>query len=374
MAAINFNWNVNKLTSGTVYNYTAFVYSTNQTLNGTLIKTADGIRVTLDGGQCDVQIFREGMTVADVLAIAFKRGAHVESGNAPYKAEILRYCAPVADGYGTHIYKGLGGYHTHTYQARTDCPYYYGIELETVARNESAYNALNNFESNCFYMERDGSLPSYGIEFVSTLIRPQDAVKSEFFEPLCNCLTGLAKSKTIEATGLHVHVSGTAFGANDDEIRETAAKCSDMLDEIIGDDILRAIFGRGVNDWCKRAERSEFSRALAIVKNTAGANILRDENIKKQYIADLTRNYKAGHNSRRYYRLNLTNENTIEFRQGKGNISSATISTIIQFIDTLIKYCKGTKFERLSLDGYIRSIPTSAKYQRLKDYFTSATE
>ena len=374
MAAINFNWNVNKLTNGTVYNFSAHLYGNGAQYDGTLTKTADGVRVTLGDGTADVALFRDGMTVADVLAIALKRGAHVASGNAPYKADILRYCAPVADGYGTHIYKGLGGYHSHTYQQRTDCPYYYGIELETVARNESAFNALNGFESNCFYMERDGSLPSYGIEFVSTLIRPQDAVTPAFFEPLCNCLTGLAKSKTIEATGLHVHVSSCALGSNDSEICETAAKISDMLDEIIGDGILREIFGRDVNDWCKRAERSEFSRALAVVKNTAGASILRDENIKSRYVADLTRNYKAGHNSRRYYRLNLTNEHTIEFRQGKGNISSAAISTMIQFIDTLIKYCKSTKFDRLSLFGYIRSIPTSAKYQRLRDYFIGAEE
>ena len=70
----------------------------------------------------------------------------------------------------------------------------------------------------------------------------------------------------------------------------------------------------------------------------------------------------------------ITNENTIEFRRGKGQISSVAIATIIQFIDTLIKYCRATKFERLSVRGYVASIPTSNKYNRLRDMFTNSNE
>ena len=375
MAAINFNREAKQLEEGIVYNFHGHVFrGSTEDREGTITREGQNVRVTFGDGEANVYIFREGMTVCDVLAIAFKRGAYVESGNAPYKADILRVMASEADGYCSHVYNSLGGYHSYEYQTRSDCPYFYGIELETVARNDTAFEAASHLESNFWYMERDSSLGSRGIEYISTLLRPVDAINPAFFEPLCNTLTGLCRSKTEDATGLHVHVSRSAFGATEEEQTENIAKCSDMLDAILPDTVLTAIFGRGINDWAKRLNRSEFAAALSVVKRVAGANILREDGIKRAYISDLTRFNKEGHTGNRYYQLNITNENTVEFRRGKGQISSVAISTIIQFIDTLIKYCRGTKFERLSVRGYINSIPSSNKYNRLRDSFTNSNE
>ena len=375
MAAINFNREAKTLEEGIVYNFHGHTFRGDTTeTEGTITRNGANVTVTFGSASVDVAIFRDAMTVCDVLAVAFARGAHVESGNAPYKADILRVMASEADGYGSRVYTGRTGYHSHTYESRTDCPYFYGVELETEGRNDRAFEAAKGLESNCWYMETDGSLGPRGIEYISTLLRPQDAINPAFFESLCNTLTGLCKSKTVPATGLHVHVSRSAFGETESEQTETAAKVSDMLDAILPDPVLTAIFGRGVNDWAKRLERSEFANALAVVKNVAGANILRDNGIKSAYVAELTKHNKQGHTNNRYHQLNLTNENTIEFRRGKGQISSVAIATIIQFIDTLIKYCRGTKFERLSVRGYVASIPTSNKYNRLRDMFTNSNE
>lgn len=375
MAAINFNREAKTLEEGIVYNFHGHTFRGDTTeTEGTITRNGASVTVTFGAASVDVAIFRDAMTVTDVLAVAFARGAHVESGNAPYKADILRVMASESDGYGTRVYTGRTGYHSHTYETRTDCPYYYGVELETEGRNEKTYNAAKGLESNCWYMESDGSLGPYGIEYISTLLRPQDAICPAFFESICNTLTGLCKSKTVPATGLHVHVSRSAFGETETEQTETIAKVSDMLDAILPDNVLTVIFGRGVNDWAKRLERSEFANALAVVKNVAGANILRDNGIKSAYVAELTKHNKQGHTNNRYHQLNVTNENTIEFRRGKGQISSTAIATIIQFIDTLIKYCRATKFERLSVRGYVASIPTSNKYNRLRDMFTNANE
>ena len=380
MAAINFNRECKSLENGMVYNFSGHTFkvvrgqlTAEEDQNGTICRDGNNLHVTWGTATADHAIFRDAETVSDALACAFARPAHFESGNAPYKTDILIATAPMADGYGARYYQGVGGYHSHEYETRTDCPYYFGIELEVVARNEKAYNALERFTSNAWYMENDGSLPCYGIEYISTLIRPADAINPQYFEAFCNQLAGLAKSKTMSETGLHFHVSRAAFGETETEQMETAAKVSDMMDTILPASALKAIFGRDINRWCNIADRGEFSNALAIVKRTAGANIMRDDSIKAAYIADLTKYNKAGH-SYRYYRLNLTNNNTIEFRQGKGQISSTAIATMAQFIDTIIKYCKTTKFERISARGYINSIPNSAKYSRLRDYFSNAAE
>ena len=374
MAAINFNRKANELTEGVRYEFTANA-GTGAT-NWELWR--HGVAVTFhkvgdeDSETRATDIFRDGETVADLLACHFATPMHVESGNAPYKADILTVTAPIADGYSAQMLQGIGGYHSHAYQHRTDCSYYFGIELETVARNEYAYRAATHLKSNMVYMERDGSLPSYGIEYITTLIRPQDAIKADFWQPLCDTLTGLCKSATVRETGLHVHISRTAFGTDESAQIENIAKAVEMVTNVIPSGIQETIFGRSSGQWCKVHDFDEFSRALAIVKRTAPA-VMKENSVKAAYMKDLTKYNKSGHGNR-YFQVNLTNENTVEFRQGKGAINSNKIAQIVQFIDTLVKYCNATKFERLSMAGYIASVQSSGKYSALKTTLTRGEE
>ena len=110
MAAINFNRGAKQLEEGIIYNFHGHTFRGNtEELNGTITRNGGSIRVTFGDGETTVEIFRDGMTVCDVLAIAFNRGAHVESGNAPYKADILRVMASESDGYGSRVYTGRTG-------------------------------------------------------------------------------------------------------------------------------------------------------------------------------------------------------------------------------------------------------------------------
>lgn len=326
----------------------------------------------------NVRIFRDKATILDIIALALRRAGKLTS-KTTYKADLL---LNMWDGYTedtTHA--GLLSYYgerSATLNRPTEeKPYYIGVELEVESRNREAREALTNFRSNMWRVARDGSLSAeYGLEFISDLIAPSDAIQPKTFEPLCNILQGLATSRTSDRTGLHVHVSRPAGGETEQEQIETIAKIILMQNEILSQSNLAKLYGREKNRWSANnitTDRSRFVDGLKVVKEHA-PNVLKDAGAKAKYIQDLTPHNKEGHTDNRYRAVNLTNEHTIEFRQGKGHINSTHIATIIQHIITLFDYCKATKIEKLSEHGYIKSIPNAARYAHLKSILKGEQE
>lgn len=385
MKAINFFWSVSKMTTGMVYNFTA---------NGeamTIVKVSDKeVKVNEES----VLVFRDGMIVADCIGLAIKKAASLRSGDAPYKYELLReFNAEYENG---ATYTGITNPRVHptlNKKINQTSDYYLGFELEVVERNPRCYEALSAFESNIWHMVSDSSIVDSrvnpqdarnglrGIEFVSTLLDPSDAVKPAFFEPFCAQLSQYAKSKTKETTGLHCHLSDTFFGATDDEQRENIMKLIYLVNFVLSDSALTLVFGRDLNRWCNKNQSEtgmvEHARALSTV---AGASLLNNNGIKEAFKKDLMRHFKVRdttedhYTGSRYVQVNITNQHTVEFRRGKGSINSEDIALIAQFVCTASQYAKETKLGAISASGYIKSIPTSAKYARLRGCFAGSND
>lgn len=375
MTTINFNWNTAKMVNGKQYNFTF------TTIGGTsaemvCIKDGSNFAVVENGDTHEREIFRNGATVADMISLCLCKAGKVESGI--YKAFILAvfnedYTTANRYGAGVAYPSSEAGHNT----PNAGGAYFYGFELEVSARTRECYRALSAIESNIVRKVSDSSIDSIngagGIEFVSgALIAPKDAINPDFYAPMCDILTGLAKSKTMSGNGLHFHISREAFGETEAEQMENIAKVIYIENYILNGNALTAVFGRPVNDWA-RANRTETGLVnhVAEVAKVAGRAFMNDAEMRRAITKDLTpfNKIRCGHNypNERYQRINITNPKTIEFRQGKGDISSKSLARIAQHIETLVKYAKTTKWGALSEAGYLRSIPASNKYQILRD-------
>lgn len=377
MKAINFNWNTSKMTEGERYDFTFDGSPAQCYKNGSTFAVEDGE----SHATCKREIFRAGASVLDMLAICICKAGEVRSGEV-YRASLLIWNNP--DYTSSAIYRaGVDCPSTHAEHntPREECPYYYGFELEVSCRTRETFDAAAAIRSNIVRKVSDSSISDRGIEFVSgALIAPADAVNPAFYEDFCGMLTGLAISRTDSTTGLHFHVSRAAFGETEAEQLENIAKAVYMENYVLNQEALTRVFGRPAGgSWCRQnATRGDFAQSLAAVTAIAGRRIMNDVDIRAALTNDLTpyNATRVGHTYpyERYQRINLTNPATIEFRQGKGDINSKSLARIAQHVDTLVKYCKNTKWGTLNEAGYLRSIPSSNKYSILRDCWQSVTE
>lgn len=382
--AINFNWVISeKVTDGKVYNFT-FTNLDGEATDLEFVKIGNRISVRFADGVDGVfvDIFRQGMKVIDALALALKSAGRVTSGEV-YRADLL---AVVSSDYETReMYTGIHS-PSHEFQANRptrESDFYIGFELETAGRNSNCECALHNLKSNIWRQVSDGSIEgrngANGIEFVSTLLHPADAVKPDFYGPFFDMLTGLAVSSSLPSTGLHCHISRAAFGEDEETQDENIAKLIYLENFVLSDRALSELYGRDASGrWARPNESATgFVSHLAAVAQYA-PRVMSENGIRTALKTDLLTGNKSrrGHNypSERYHRINITNPNTVEFRQGKGQIKSQALANIAQHAVTIAKYCKETPWHKLSARGYWQSIPTSAKYGEIKRIFSPSND
>lgn len=381
--AINFNWVITeKVTEGKVYNF-EFVDMDGNCTDLEFSKESDRVKIQIAGEETAryINIFRAGMRVIDSISLAITKAGRVTSG-AVYKADILT--AINSDYEEREMYTGIHN-PSHNFEANMpykDSPYYLGFELETAGRNDDCETALHRLRSNIWRQVTDASINgrngAEGIEFVTTLLHPDDAVKPAFYESFFDMLTGLAVSSSLPSTGLHCHISRTAFGDTEEEQNENIAKLVYMENYILNENRLAELYGRGRGDWCRTNQSSTGILTHVAALQSYEPRILNAQGIREALTADLLEGNKArsGHNypHERYRAINITNQNTVEFRQGKGQIKSQVLANIAQHACTIAKYCRETAWHKLSAQGYYQSIPTSAKYGEIKRIFNPSTD
>lgn len=381
--AINFNWVItDKVTDGKVYNF-EFVDMDGNCTDLEFSKESNRVKIQIAGQETArfINIFRAGMRVVDAITLAVGKAGRVVSGQV-YKAEILQ--AINSDYEEREMYTGIHN-PSHNFESNMpfeDSPYYLGFELETAGRNDDCETALHRMRSNIWRQVTDASINgrngAEGIEFVTTLLHPDDAIKPAFYEDFFNMLTGLAVSTTLPSTGLHCHISRTAFGDTEEEQNENIAKLVYMENYILNESRLAELYGRGRGDWCRTNQSTTGILTHVAALQAYEPRILNAQGIREALTADLLEGNKArcGHNypSERYRAINITNQNTVEFRQGKGQIKSQVLANIAQHAVTIAKYCKETAWHKLSARGYWQSIPSSAKYSEIKRIFAPMNE
>lgn len=226
-----------------------------------------------------------------------------------------------------------------------------GLELEVYARNKYIFENKSNF----FYLQRDGSLfeENGGTEITTIPMPFEDLIRegggidilTKDFMARFSCF-----SQSPPETGFHIHLSKTQFSDNIAVLLKKAFYCFPYQ-------FTTELFGRENTSYCKPEPKIQMLMEYGIHPSAASNFGL--EKIFTPYCYS------------RYFELNLTNNNTIEFRRGKGTIDSLAIKSILDFCYHIYKYSinskKLYKSDLLSIKALLQDyLMENAKTERLK--------
>ena len=260
------------------------------------------------------------------------------------------------------IYTGMQGYHDHhgDYLNMPNVPHRghrIGVELEVEFKNDDYREDFCDKTSNWFYLERDGSLGSYGCEIITIPLRPIDAKSEEFWTPLTNHLSPRAKSWDTGRCGLHVHIGREILGRNPEEESETLGKLLYLYHSFVKDTRMNIkIYGRdrGYHDQDGKTRESESAKHL-------GSEVLKIKSVKDRVKTSMIRHADTD----RYFDINIRNEHTIEFRKGRGSINPKRIAMVVDYCERLCIYAKMTPWVQISYEDFVKFLKSTVTNSNL---------
>lgn len=256
------------------------------------------------------------------------------------------------------IYDDMRGYHSHCYSdlntpKKSFRGHRIGVELEVEFYSEELRDAFKMAKSNWFYKERDGSLNDNGVEIITIPLLPEDAKSVEFWRPLTDALNEKANSWDNGRCGLHIHIGREILGSTEDERQLTIGKLLLVYHEFIKDTYLnKKIYGRerGYNDHDGKTALSSATKEL-------GVRILQDAEVAKKVQKSVIERSLYD----RYFDVNITPINTIEFRKGRGSINPNRISMVVEYSEMLCMYAKQAVWQQLSYENFIHYLKANCK-------------
>ena len=351
------------------------------TIDGAL---ADGIKRYL-GAVCPEDIELDGYYIASTRKIGEQFAClennlyHVESvtfgWNAGSSESPMDIPDVMNDGYEScTIYEGMNGYHTSHDEdwymneslAPSAYPFKMGVELEVECLNNLAFSRAKKIKSNVFYKEHDGSLGSSGIEFISVPLRVEDATSAAFWRPLCETLSTLAASKTKSTTGLHIHIGRAVLGETSEEMDETIFKLFPFyMSDVKNNPFNIGIYGR---ESTYGDTAFDMGSKMAAAKELGLKEVMAIDSLKETIKKDVLRKTT----STRYMDINNTNDETIEFRKGKGSICPERIAAVCAYSLYLTEYVRDT--DEPTIDGLIEYVRARATPENGLLYFCPLKE
>lgn len=207
----------------------------------------------------------------------------------------------------------------------------YGVELEIDDghdKQEAAWD-ISEAGGDHVYLKEDGSLSYMGIEIVTHPATLEYHVNHFPWGDICDAaLSHEYRSHDTDTCGLHIHASRELFGDTEIEQDLTIAKIMLLVDRWYDTHIVR--FAR--RDLSKMRQWA----------NKPNADIRRSDDalsaIQKSKDSSRGNKYKA---------INLCNRHTVEFRFFRGTLRRDTIIASIQWVDTIIQYCRNTPLKDL---------------------------
>lgn len=270
----------------------------------------------------------------------------------------------VLPNYTRAMYEGQKTYHASHY-APMNTPtngytgYRIGVELETEFTDRAKWTTFVSTPRNWYFCENDSSLDNYGCEIITIPLTPDDAKSRAVWRPLCARLKDLgATSWDNSNCGLHVHIGREILGDTEAEREATLSRLLLFYNLYLNDDeTATKVFGRA---RCYHEGRHDDSQEFRAMRLLGTADVLKNKDIAKR-VGDAI---KRQNNTARYYTINTTNTNTIEFRKGRGSLSVDRIQTIITFCEAVCLYVRTSDdVSALSVEGfreYIRAtVPAS---------------
>lgn len=206
----------------------------------------------------------------------------------------------------------------------------YGLEVE-IDNGECREEAAAEIQAaggDHIYLKEDGSLSYMGIEIV-THPATLDYHANQFpWAEICDAALSYGyRSHDTDTCGLHIHASRTLFGNTLLEQDLTIAKIMLLIDRWYDTYIVQ--FAR--RDLYKMRQWADKPDADI---QPGDADIEAVHKSKKT----ATNRYKA---------VNLCNYNTVEFRFFRGTLRRDTIIACIQWVDTIIRYCRNAQLKDL---------------------------
>lgn len=250
-----------------------------------------------------------------------------------------------------NIYQGLNGYHNSHQRGFMNQPrndyrgHRIGIELEIEANSRVLQTEICDKTSNWFTRESDGSLGQYGIEFITIPLLPDDAKSYGTWMPLCTYLKNKAKSWDTGRCGLHVHIGREILGDTENEKQLALGKLLIFYQsEIESWDKGISVFGRA---RCYNQPDGDTEEIKAV--KCLGKEVLKDPTVLDKVDRAMKRKFTGN----RYFAVNLTNNATIEFREGKGSINADRIIAVVTLTESICLFCRETEAHELTIDKFI---------------------
>lgn len=203
---------------------------------------------------------------------------------------------------------------------------YMGVELEIDSGNKQSECVRDILRDNeeVLYIKHDGSLGSVGMELVTHPCTLQYHMEEFPWEAIVDTAKNKYKyrSHDTQTCGLHVHVNRNALGLSIDQQEATIAKIA-LLMERFWDTLVK--FSRrdySQLHWCKKLN----------------IEVAPDEP-DQQLINKIAKSRTICHDDR-YYALNLTNRNTIEFRIFRGTLNHDTLMATLQLVENMVLWAR----------------------------------
>jgi len=256
------------------------------------------------------------------------------------REQLCNVCSADSHGYitGYHEHRRLGlhpFFDDNCDETNSDNFAGYGIELETELRpgyeeSKSTISSIKSILGNHIYYERDGSLCN-GFEHITRPHTYEGMLKLNWKDYLQKLIDNNYRSHIGGRCGLHIHASRTLFGKDDASRENAIAK-------------LLCFYAMYIEDIKKFSRRNSYGYCR--INYTSDD---KDTNIEKAKFSN-----KSNYN--RFDAINLTNDNTIEFRIARGTLKYETFMATFKFTAHLVKKCTELDWDAISdyhnwLDG-----------------------
>ena len=121
-------------------------------------------------------------------------------------------------------------------------------------------------------------------------------------------------------------------------------------------DFNKSVYGRSV---CYSERDGKTPQGCAI--DVLGRDVLKDKDVQDMVKkASIDKGYTT-----RYFDINITNGNTIEFRKGAGTVSAEKISMIVEYSELICWFVKSVDWEDLILENFAEFLKENARNKRL---------
>lgn len=234
---------------------------------------------------------------------------------------------------------------------------YLGVELEVDGGHNPNTTAdhVNNILG-ITYAKHDGSLGSYGIEFVShpATIDYFNEHKDRFATAMKYLRRRGYSSHSANTCGLHVHVSSFPL------IYETDNGIEKLL-------YLQNKFWENLFLFSRRdiTTANRWAKKIPLERNAASNDVY--FNVR---IAALKKAKNSAKNNGRYQCINLQNRNTVEFRLMRGTLNIDTFMATLQLISNLCELVMTKTMDEVCALTW-DDIVSYHNYTELKEYWTS---